>query len=647
MSSSKKLLQAAAGNAGGDNLYVEDVFSTYLYTGNASTQTITNGIDLAGEGGLVWTKNRTNAYDNYLYDTARGVNKVLLSNNTIDEQSLANTLTAFNSNGFTLGGSDYGNITPGAAAVSWTFRKAEKFFDVVTYTGTGTVQNIAHALGSKPACMLIKRTDSAQNWWVYHEGVDVSPASYYLALNLTDARTASGVLWNSTEPTDSVFTIDSSANISSATYVAYLFASDAGGFGDDGSENIIKCGSYTSTGNSVTGIDIDLGFEPQWILQKNATGTSSTYWMIADVMRGLTAKNGTSYPSVKVLKPNTSAAEADPGILSINSTGFTSHGGFNSGDNIVYIAIRRPMKTPESGTEVFAADFRGSTQATAAGVVSYSGFPVDLAIQLERASDASTGSFVDRLRNKQWLFTINTAAETPVIGDFDTMHGWWNGTTGSNTTIVALMFKRATGFFDVVAYTGDGIAGSTQAHNLGVAPEMMIVKNRNSAFYGWSVYHSATGNTKRLEIDTTGGANSVISWNNTTPTETVFTLGDENGVNRSAYTYIAYLFATLAGVSKVGSYTGTGADLNVDCGFSAGARFILIKRTDSTGGWYVWDSERGIAAGNDPYLLLNSPAAEVTNTDYVDPLNAGFTVTSSASSTVNVSSGSYIFLAIA
>jgi hypothetical protein len=114
-----------------------------------------------------------------------------------------------------------------------------------------------------------------------------------------------------------------------------------------------------------------------------------------------------------------------------------------------------------------------------------------------------------------------------------------------------------------------------------------------------------------------------------------------------AHTYISYLFATVAGVSKVGSYTGTGADLNVDCGFSAGARFILIKRTDSTGDWYVYDSERGIVAGNDPYFLLNSNAAQVTNTDYIDPLSSGFTVTSSAPAALNASGGTYIFLAIA
>jgi hypothetical protein len=108
------------------------------------------------------------------------------------------------------------------------------------------------------------------------------------------------------------------------------------------------------------------------------------------------------------------------------------------------------------------------------------------------------------------------------------------------------------------------------------------------------------------------------------------------------------LWATVAGISKVGSYTGTGSDLNVDCGFSAGARFVLIKRTDaSSDGWYVFDSERGIVAGDDPYFLLNSSAAQVTNTDYIDPLSSGFTVTSSAPAALNASSGNYIFLAIA
>jgi hypothetical protein len=138
-----------------------------------------------------------------------------------------------------------------------------------------------------------------------------------------------------------------------------------------------------------------------------------------------------------------------------------------------------------------------------------------------------------------------------------------------------------------------------------------------------------------------GGAGNGSGLGSNLANATATTITGAGNLYGSGVSMVTYLFATLAGVSKVGSYTGTGADLNVDCGFSAGARFVLIKRTDSTGDWFLWDSLRGISAGNDPYLLLNSTAAEVTNTDYIDPLSSGFTLTSS------FTAGTYIFLAIA
>lgn len=131
------------------------------------------------------------------------------------------------------------------------------------------------------------------------------------------------------------------------------------------------------------------------------------------------------------------------------------------------------------------------------------------------------------------------------------------------------------------------------------------------------------------------------------PDETTLFLSDYNAMNQSSEDYIVYLFATLPGISKVGTYTGTGNDINVDCGFTSGARFVMIKRTSGTGDWYVWDTTRGIAAGNDPYLLLNSNLAQVTNTDYIDPLSSGFTVASTAIAEVNNNGDTYIFLAIA
>ena len=148
-----------------------------------------------------------------------------------------------------------------------------------------------------------------------------------------------------------------------------------------------------------------------------------------------------------------------------------------------------------------------------------------------------------------------------------------------------------------------------------------------------------------LNNNSASGAGSF--WVSTAPTSTVFTVSDSSSVNDPAQNYVAYLFATCAGVSKVGSYTGTATTKQIDCGFTAGARFVLIKRTDSTGDWYVWDTARGIVSGNDPYFLLNSSAAEVTSTDYIDTYSAGFEISSTAPAAINASGGTYIFLAIA
>jgi hypothetical protein len=147
--------------------------------------------------------------------------------------------------------------------------------------------------------------------------------------------------------------------------------------------------------------------------------------------------------------------------------------------------------------------------------------------------------------------------------------------------------------------------------------------------------------TGYLLLTATDALNTGLS---ATATSTTFTLG--TGAFDYSDNYVAYLFATCAGVSKVGTYTGTGTTKQVDCGFTGGARFVLIKKTSGTGSWYVWDSARGIVSGNDPYLLLNSTAAEVTSTDYIDTYSAGFEISSTAPSEINENGGSFIFLAI-
>lgn len=657
MSASNKILQAAAGNAGGDNLYVEDVFSTYLYDGTGAAHTITNGIDLAGEGGLTWIKTRntgTSAWHS-LSDTERGAGNILRSDLTNAQNFDTAEFTSFNSDGFTVGNDAQTNGS-GRTYASWTFRKAPKFFDVVTYTGNSAVRNIAHNLGSTPAFIVIKRTDGGtEGWNCYHESLGNNALVY---LNTTDAQFTPNSNWNTTSPTDSVFTVsgNSSVNFSGATYVAYLFASDAGGFGDDGSESIIKCGVLTSTSSGF--VDVDCGFEVQWLLIK---GTMTNNWQLFDNMRGVYLGNGHNR-----LFANTSGAENDSSSDAIHftATGFkanTFDGGFNGAGDYVYIAIRRPMKTPESATEVFNVVARSGTGSSP--TVVDNGFTADMVLYREREEGYDPFGFriQDRFRGWDFLEVFSTDAEANFVSDdpFNDRQNSiaWNSNSyhvnDTQGTYVFNSFKRATGFFDVVAYTGVDANDTQITHNLGVVPEMIWAKCRSSAGQQWSVltYDGATGTALRLDATNSGSSPPAGNiWGDgssfVAPTSSVFTIGDYSNINTSGATYIAYLFATVDGISKVGSYSGTGSNVNVDCGFSAGARFILIKRTDSTGDWYVWDSVRGIVAGNDPYLLLNSIAAEVTTTDYIDPLASGFTVTSTAPAALNASGGSYIFLAI-
>jgi hypothetical protein len=206
--------------------------------------------------------------------------------------------------------------------------------------------------------------------------------------------------------------------------------------------------------------------------------------------------------------------------------------------------------------------------------------------------------------------------------------------------------RRAPSFFDEVCYTGNNVSGRTITHNLAAVPELMIVKSRTSATRDWIVYDATNGATKYMNLNNNSASGAGSVWASTAPTSTVFTVSDSSSVNDPAQNYVAYLFATCAGVSKVGSYTGTAATLQIDCGFTGGARFVLIKRTDSTGDWYVWDTARGIVSGNDPYLLWNSDVAEVTSTDYIDTYSAGFEISSTAPAAINASGGSFIFLAI-
>jgi hypothetical protein len=629
--------------------YIEDVLSTWLYTGNSSANTLPNGIDLSGKGGLIWLKQRNAAVNHGLFDTIRGGRYALYSNTTNGNVDWGSNVVDFGTTGQTINNfGDYNDS--GQPYVSWTFRKQPKFFDVVTYTGDGvSSRKIAHNLQSVPGFVLIKATSTTGDWSVLarYDSSGGSTSYKNLKLNTTAASTANSIVLDSAATTEFPLNLFFGAvNTNGVTYVAYFFAHNAGGFGLTGTDNVISCGSFTTDGSG--NATVNLGYEPQWLMVKCAGSTGN--WFLFDTMRGLTVDF--TNPSA-TLFPNLSLQEVGNQYADINATGFAVQS-MSASQAYIYIAIRRgPMKVPTDGTKVFSPN----AVSVAQGTQITSGFPVDMTMPAYRLG----GGFVveDRLRGistspsnsttEYYLTTSSTAAENNSVGF---TYGWNN--TGflmnggyANASDVFLSFRRAPGFFDEVCYTGDGENGRSINHNLTVEPELIIAKPR-SVSGDWIVYAKNNGVAQNAQA-ILNGDKSFGWYSGIFPSpyasSTTFQVASSASINESGSTYVAYLFATCPGVSKVGTYTGTGTTQVINCGFTAGAKFVLIKRSNSTGDWVLWDSSRGMVAGTDPRLALNSTAAEV-NANWVYTTTGGFEIVTS-DATVNASGGSYIFLSIA
>ncbi len=303
---------------------VADVFSVDTYTGNATDdRNITNGVDLSGEGGTVWIKNRDQADKHIIANSESGPTKYLSSNATTGETTDANMIQAFNSDGFQIGTAAEVN-TNAEGYVATSFRKAPGFHDVVTYTGDGTASRVInHDLGATPGMIIVKRTDSAYAWQVYNRGFTS------LCGNLNSTAGFSGNAMGAV--TDASFTTGTFVanwNTTSATYVAYIFGHDTDG--------IIQCGAYTGNGSS-TGPTITLGWQPQLVLIKNATTTGN--WGMYDSARDA------SNPNTAVIHANATTAETASGPdIDFNATSFqiksTSADVNTNAETYIYMAIK-------------------------------------------------------------------------------------------------------------------------------------------------------------------------------------------------------------------------------------------------------------------------------------------------------------------
>ena len=221
------------------------------------------------------------------------------------------------------------------------------------------------------------------------------------------------------------------------------------------------------------------------------------------------------------------------------------------------------------------------------------------------------------------------------------------GSSSSNTngSITSTVSVGATQGFSVVTYTGNATANATVGHGLGVIPSFFIVKPR-SGTGGWWTYHASISKDAYLDLSATAAsASSANYWGSTGPTSTTIQLNGGGGVNSNGTTYVAYCFSAVKGFSAFGSYTGNGSADGPFVFTNFLPRFVMVKRTDTTGNWYIWDTSRNThnVVGEELYPNLSNAGSTATD---LDILSNGFKMRSTAAD-FNASGGTYIFAAFA
>ena len=319
-----------------------DYFSTKLYTGDGSSSHAVSGIGFQPD--WVWIKQRDIAENHMIYDSVRGATKDIRSDGTYAENTNAQSLQSFNSDGFTLGNLDNVNKSSGTFA-SWNWKaggtassntdgsitssvsaSTTAGFSIVSWTGSGSSATIGHGLSATPKMIIAKnRSDGGQFWAVYH--ASLSGANKYLVLDQNVSAQSGTAIWNSTHPTSSVFSVagHGTTNESGDNIIAYCFAEKKG---------FSKFGSYTGNGNA-DGTFVYTGFRPAWVMVKKTNATHN--WTILDT------KRNPINDAELALEANLNNAEGSGNNMDILSNGFkfraTGEWGNGSGGSYIYMCF--------------------------------------------------------------------------------------------------------------------------------------------------------------------------------------------------------------------------------------------------------------------------------------------------------------------
>jgi hypothetical protein len=600
-------------------------FNTVLYTGNGSTQSIT-GVGFQPD--WVWIKSRSFSENHAIFDTTRGVQEEINSNRTNAQSTKTNAISSFDSDGFTTGDNN-GTNKSGETYVAWCWKanggttssntdgtttstvqantKAE--FSIVEWPQTaGASTNVGHGLNSAPDLIITKAINDTDNWYVYNSASGVGK---FLYLNLNNAEATSATAYSAVDAT--TFTANLSNN-SGINMISYCFASVAG---------YSSIGSYTGNG-SANGPIVNTGFEPAFLIVKSTTGSG---WDIWD------NKRNTTNPRNTILTANNNAADyTSTSIVGIDflSNGFqiknTNADHNANGNKYIYIAFGSDasaapalansfttnLYTGNSGTQILGTGFQPSLvwikdrSATRDHNLTDSVRGVTHPIYMTTQGQLTNSTFLTSF-NTDGFSLGNQAASNENLEDFVAWSWKANiipsiNTDGDTQTIVSA--NSAAGF-SIASYTGTGSV-QTVGHGLSAAPELIILKKISNT-QNWNTGSDEIGWTKYFDGPNTNGAagTETTVWNDTAPTSTVVTLGGSNNTNANGENYIMYAWQSIAGFSKMGSYTGNGSTQSIT-GLGFQPSWLLIKNVDSARGWQMFDSSRGA----NQLLFANSNSAE-------------------------------------
>lgn len=639
----QELTKGAAG-VSSEYVAVDDLFQNTLYNGDGqnSRDIPLARIDPTDGEALVWVKSLGSSHNHFLTDNSRGMTRTIMTNGLGNQQSISDGIKAFNSNSYTVGSNAAVNSSIGYRYIGQVFKKHEHFFDIVQYTGNGDSNGkvVSHNLGSKPGFIMIKNlSQNSTEWAVWHHTQFDKYANFS-----TGGFGNSSSYWANTDPNASTFKVGTATevNASGNQYIAYLFGHDQAVFGPDSDEPIIKCGSYTGSGSAEQLINV--GFEPQWLLVKRTT--SGEHWSI---FHGVDGWRGVGEGDSSRIFINNNGAQSAVGRCHIDARGFRfineSTSAVNgSGQNYIYVAIRRSQRIFDTPTDVFEDDYRRGWSSPRPRFEGCNPEP-DFVIYRENQPSTYFQMSNRHLSSGRYIPINNDAGRQSDSGRYEwRKQGGFGTTANSDSTRLAWMFKRARKFCDVVHYYGNGSSNAIY-HGLGAEPKLVFVCP--STPLPISVFNFSSGGGKYMHLKN-GTADSPQSssshWDNTAPTSNILYLGSNNDVNANNTPYHAYLFGDCPGISKIGTYTGSTDSVVVDCGFQP--RAVWIKNLSSSAHWWFCTTQTGINPGNDNAFMFSGTDASTSSYNIINLTATGFSAIAT-NNDWNGNGNTYLFWAIA